>query len=168
MKEISLNNRVIDKTEWQKLCSRLGARSATEVAQVKGPTYPTRIPDIDQLLGGGLPFGALSEIVAPKASCGGSLVLHLLIESTYLRSSYAALIDAKNSFAPDSIRDEAHLRHLYWARCRNTEDALRVCDILSSDRIFALVLIDLGVILCANLEQHRLDNVCVGGCMFYL
>lgn len=130
-------------TDWQILCNQLGARTAAEFSHIEGPTYPTRVEGIDQLLGGGLPCQTLSEVVSGQHSCGSSLLLHRLLDSTRERAAYAALVDASDRFAPDQVTQESSLEHLYWVRCRSTEEALRVSDILSNDRNFALLLIDL-------------------------
>jgi hypothetical protein len=129
--------------EWQTLCNRLGVRSAAEVTHIEGATYPTHIAEIDDLLGGGLPCHALTEIVSAQPSSGGSLLLNCLLESTQKRAGYVALVDTHDHFAPDMVSNERILQHLYWVRCSSTEQTLRVGDILSSDRNFALLIIDL-------------------------
>jgi RecA/RadA recombinase len=118
-------------------------RSAAEVNHIEGATYPTHIFEIDELLGGGLPCHALTEIVSAQPSSGGTLVLNRLLESTCKRAGYAALVDAHDHFAPDMVANERLLQHLYWVRCCSTEQTLRIGDILSSDPNFALLIIDL-------------------------
>ena len=141
---MAANNSLSSKpVEWQTLCNRLGVRSAAEVNHIEGATYPTHISEIDDLLGGGLPCHALTEIVSAQPSSGGSLVLNCLLESTFKRAGYAALVDSHDHFAPDMVSNELILQHLYWVRCCSTEQTLRIGDILSSDRNFALLIIDL-------------------------
>jgi len=157
--DVALKNSISPKSvEWQTLCNRLGARSAAEVNHIQGATYPTHIDEIDDLLGGGLPCRALTEIVAAQPSSGGSLVLNRLLESACKRAGYAALVDTHDHFAPDMIPNKLILQHLYWVRCCSTEQTLRISDILSNDRNFALLIIDLrqaDIRTLANIPANR-------------
>src|ERR1700749_1804989 len=76
---------------------------------------PTGVPAIDEALKGGLPAGRLTELVSKVAGSGGQTVLAQLLATTRAARQRAALVDAADGFAPDSVPRDA-LRHLVWAR----------------------------------------------------
>ena len=59
---------------------------------------PTGWSPLDSLLGGGLPKGAITQLLIPNISSGGAIVLHEIIEAMQDVSQYVALIDSKDSF----------------------------------------------------------------------
>ena len=61
---------------------------------------PTGWSPLDSLLGGGLPKGAITQLVIPNISSGGAIVLHEIIEAMHEASQYVALIDGKDCFEP--------------------------------------------------------------------
>lgn len=91
---------------------------------------------------GGIPCGALTEIVCAAPSCGSQLLLGELLRRTRHEHGRVALIDAHDSFDPQSWTDDA-LRHLVWVRGRDTAMALHAADILTRDANLQLVVIDL-------------------------
>ncbi|HSZ78515.1 MAG TPA: hypothetical protein VK775_14010, partial [Chthoniobacterales bacterium] len=59
---------------------------------------PTGWPPLDSLLGGGLPKGAITQLLIPHISSGGTMVLHEIIEAMQEVSQYVALIDSRDCF----------------------------------------------------------------------
>lgn len=101
----------------------------------------TGVPAIDDAVGG-LPCGALTEIVCAAPSCGSQLLLGELLHTTRRERGRVALIDGHDSFDPQSWPDD-WLRHLVWVRCLDAAMALRAADILTRDANLQLVVIDL-------------------------
>src|ERR1700723_1260707 len=75
---------------------------------------PTGWAPLDSLLGGGLPKGAITQLLIPNISSGGAIVLHEIIETMQDVSQYVALIDSKDSFEPTADHPL-----LLWVRCHN-------------------------------------------------
>src|ERR1700675_2188554 len=61
----------------------------------------TGIPEADQLLEGGFPLGAISEITGPLSSGRTSLVLAFLAQRT-AEERVSAWVDATDAFDPES------------------------------------------------------------------
>lgn len=101
----------------------------------------TGVPAIDEAVGG-VPCGALTEVVCAVPSCGSQLLLGELLRATRLEQGRVALIDGHDSFDPQSWKEDA-LRHVVWVRCRDTAMALQAADIVSRDANFKLVIVDL-------------------------
>ncbi|HKF51324.1 MAG TPA: hypothetical protein VKB26_03355 [Candidatus Acidoferrales bacterium] len=124
-------------------------RSATE-------SVSTGVDEID-LLTGGFPRGALTEIFGPPCSGRTSL----LVSSLGLRTAHAescALIDACDAFDP--CRAEAagvELKQLLWIRCRNFNHALRATDLLLQGGGFGFVCLDLSDVPREMVRKLPLD-----------
>jgi len=124
---------------------------------------PTGVRAIDELLGGGLPTGQLTEVVCAPGT-GGQSVLAQLLETTRAARQRVALIDAADAFAPEAVPLEV-LRHLVWARCRHLTEALAAADVLLRDGNYAVVLLDLRDVPASALNRtpstrwHRLHRV---------
>jgi recombination protein RecA len=105
---------------------------------------PTGIPEIDSAIGG-LPRGALTEIVGPASSGRTSLLDSILARAT-AREESCALIDTCDAFSPhDAAGAGALLDRLLWVRCaHNAEHALKAADLLIQGGGFGLVILDLG------------------------
>lgn len=101
----------------------------------------TGIPAIDEAVGG-VPCGALTEIVCGAPSCGGQLLLGSLLHALRAVQGRVALIDAYDEFDPQSWPEEL-LMHVVWVRCRDAAMALRAADIVARDANFQLVALDL-------------------------
>ena len=63
-------------------------------------SLPTGWSPLDSLLGGGLPKGAITQLLIPHISSGGAIVLHEIIATMQDASQYIALIDSKDCFEP--------------------------------------------------------------------
>ncbi|HTO02470.1 MAG TPA: hypothetical protein VL069_02155 [Opitutus sp.] len=111
----------------------------------------TGIPAIDQRVGG-VPCGALTEVVCAAPSCGSQLLLGELLRSTREAGGRVALVDAHNSFDPQSWPED-WLRHLVWVRGHDTAVALQAADILARDANFQLLVLDVRLASLAELRR---------------
>jgi len=86
------------------------------------PPAGTGFAGLDDLLGGGIPRGQITELAGPASSGCTSLVLSTLAEST-TRGEVAAYIDATDCFDPPSGEKAGIvLERLLWVRCGNSRD----------------------------------------------
>ncbi|HEY5991591.1 MAG TPA: hypothetical protein VIU10_03350 [Candidatus Udaeobacter sp.] len=104
----------------------------------------TGLPFLDQPTGGGLPRGALTELISPRTSAGSASLIHAFIHGAYRDSYFVALIDGRDSFDPCGL-DNDFLRCLLWIRCSKASEAIKAADLLLRDGNFPLVVIDLGL-----------------------
>jgi hypothetical protein len=111
------------------------------VPRTSGRVLSTGIPALDQATGG-LPLGAITEIVCAARSCGGHLLVGQLLAATRATRTRVALIDSADSFDPMSF-DSDLLAHVVWVRCANTAAALNSADLLARDANLGLVILDL-------------------------
>ncbi len=80
-------------------------------------TATTGIAEIDNLLDGGLPVGAISEITGSASSGRTSIALAFLARRTQ-DGNVCAWIDASNAMDPESAAANGiSLKHLLWIRC---------------------------------------------------
>ena len=91
------------------------------------------------------PEGRLSEIVGPRSSGGGSLLLALLARAAS-RRGLVALVDGADAFDPETAaRAGLDLRALLWVRCGDRlASAWSAADLLARCQGFAAVALDLG------------------------
>lgn len=101
---------------------------------------PTGIPAIDEATGG-LPIGAITEVVCSAPSCGGMLLQARVLEMCRAQQRRVALIDGTDSFDPQSFTQDA-LAHLVWVRCHTFKEVMQAADLIARDANFGLVLID--------------------------
>lgn len=81
------------------------------------PVAPTGVSEVDELLEGGLPFGAITEIVGPDSSGRTAIALSLLHLLTRA-GRVCAWVDVSDTFFPESAAAEGvDLSKLLWARC---------------------------------------------------
>jgi recombination protein RecA len=81
------------------------------------PVAATGIQAVDELLEGGLPIGAITEVVGPECSGRTSLALSFLARVTQTEK-VCAWIDASNVFDPASAAAMGiDLKRLLWVRC---------------------------------------------------
>jgi len=121
----------------------------------------TGIDEADQLLDGGLPVGAISEITGPASSGRTNLALAFLAQRT-AEDRVCAWVDASDAFDPESAAaNGVDLRQLLWVRCTGQpmswsktnknkkqwtrlDKALRSTDLLLQTAGFAAIVLDLG------------------------
>jgi hypothetical protein len=166
---------------------RLGGRFPAALGWRLRPaaqTAATGIPEVD-VLTGGLPRGALTEVCGPGSSGRTALLLSLLAEFTR-RQELCALVDTGDRFDPTSAAAaEVELGRLLWVRCgrvssspflvsrkeisaaretRNAkretavEQALRAADLVLQAGGFGLVALDLGDVPAATARRVSLAS----------
>jgi recombination protein RecA len=121
-------------------------------------TVTTGIPEVDRLLEGGLPVGAISEVTGPVCSGRTSLALAFLAQRT-LKDCVCAWVDANDTLdAESAAASGVSLKQLLWVRCRNSaprgkeqtkpwaqlEQAVRATDLLLQAGGFTALVLDLG------------------------
>jgi hypothetical protein len=131
---------------------QLLAERYPQAEQTAACVLATGLPAIDERIGGGLPCGAVTEIVCAAPSCGSQLLLGELLRATRHARGRVALVDGHDSFDPQSWPDD-WLVHLVWTRCRDTAMALQVADIFARDANFQLVVVDLRCAAPAELRR---------------
>ncbi len=102
---------------------------------------PTGIPAIDEAVGG-LPIGAVTEVVCAAPSCGGMLLQARVLEMCRTQRLRVALIDGTDNFDPQSFTQN-DLAHLVWVRCVNFRQVMQAADLMTRDANFGLVILDL-------------------------
>lgn len=89
----------------------------TPRARVVRPTTPTGIDTVDALLEGGLPVGALTEIVGPESSGRTSLALSSIAQLT-AAGKVCAWVDVGDMLKPECAAAAGiALPYLLWVRC---------------------------------------------------
>jgi hypothetical protein len=118
------------------------------------PVSPTGIRELDALLDGGLPVGAISEIVGPECSGRTSLALSFVAVMTQA-GKVCAWVDVSDTLHPESAAAlGVDLARLLWIRCSAStsgrkswsrlEQGLRVSDLLLQAGGFSCIVLDLG------------------------
>jgi hypothetical protein len=97
---------------------------------------------LDEPMGGGLPCGAITELISPGTSSGSASLIHVLVHCAYRDNYFLALIDGRDSFDPCGL-DNAWLQHLLWVRCSKASEGVKAADLLLRDGNFPLLIIDL-------------------------
>jgi RecA/RadA recombinase len=98
---------------------------------------PTGWSPLDSLLGGGLPKGAITQLLIPKVSSGGAIVLHEIIAAMQDASRHVVLVDGKDCFEPSADHPL-----LLWIRCHNAAQALKATDLVLRDGNVPLTILD--------------------------
>ena len=102
----------------------------------------TGLAFLDEAIGGGLPKGAITELISPEVSAGSASLIHALLETAQRDCYFLALIDGRDSFDPQPLGN-ACLGHLLWMRCTKALEAIKAADLLLRDGNFPLVIVDL-------------------------
>jgi recombination protein RecA len=93
----------------------------TPPARMVRPVVSSGISELDELIQGGLPVGALTELVGTECSGRVSLALSFLSQITAM-GKVCAWIDASNTFDPGSAASVGvDLKRLLWVRCGVSE-----------------------------------------------
>lgn len=134
----------------------------------------TGIAEVDELLDGGLPIGAISELTGLESSGRTSLALAFLARRT-AEGRVCAWVDVNDTFDPESAAaNGVALRQVLWVRCQDRcqdknaqnrkqqrrqpptrqltclDQALRATDLLLQASGFAAIVLDLG----ATAREH--------------
>ncbi len=118
----------------------------------------TGIGAADDLLDGGLPVGAISEIVGPASSGRTTFAMSFVAHRT-AEGRVCAWVDVSDALDPESAAaNGVNLRQLLWVRCRDSvqnlavksrpwtrlDQALRATDLLLQAGGFAAIVLDLA------------------------
>jgi len=130
----------------------------TPVPRVEPLRASTGIYAVDDLLAGGLPIGAISELTGPDCSGRTSLALAFLAQRT--RDDHVcAWVDTADTFDPESAAaNGVALRQLLWIRCgaatriasqratdfKALDQSIRATDLLLQAGGFSAIVLDLG------------------------
>jgi hypothetical protein len=102
----------------------------------------TGIAAIDAPPHGGLPKGALTEVVCGRGASGSATLMRQLLVRAAEENEIVAVIDGNDSLDVTSL-DAGVLSRLLWIRCRSANDALKAADLVLRDGNLPLVLLDL-------------------------
>ena len=119
-----------------------GVRHTAERPESIASRCATGVPQVDFLLDGGLPKGAITEITSTGISSGAGLFLGSLHDQARERGEWIALVDAADSFDPAGLAPAA-LSKLLWVRCESARDAIKATDMLLHDGTIPVVALDL-------------------------
>lgn len=118
----------------------------------------TGIDAADELLDGGLPVGAIAEIIGPASSGRTTFALSFVARRT-AEARICAWIDAQDALDPESAAaNGVNLKQLLWVRCRDAgtdkagrfrpwtrlDQSLRATDLLLQAGGFAAIVLDLA------------------------
>lgn len=118
----------------------------------------TGIEAADELLDGGLPVGAISEITGPASSGRTAFALSFIARCTS-EARICAWVDVHDSLDPESAAaNGVNLKQLLWVRCRDVvqnsagksrpwtrlDQAIRATDLLLQAGGFAAIVLDLA------------------------
>lgn len=121
-------------------------------------TAATGIAEIDELVGGGLPVGSISEVTGAVSSGRTSLALAFLARRTQ-EELVCAWVDAEDALdAESAAANGVGLKQLLWVRCRDgdgqrrkdgkpwtrLDQAVRATDLLLQAGGFSAIVLDLG------------------------
>lgn len=129
-----------------------GVRHTAERPEAIASRCPTGVAQIDSLLEGGLPKGAITEITSPGTSSGTGLFLASLLEQAHARGEWIALVDGSDAFDPSGL-DQSLLSKLLWVRCESAPDAMKATDMLLHDGTIPVVALDLLFCPAAQLRK---------------
>lgn len=139
----------------------------TPAARTLLEVVPTGIKEIDALLDGGLPVGAITELIGLESSGRTNLAMAFIAQRT-ASEQVCAWVDACDAFDPESAAASGvDLQRVLWVRCRNSiapdgaalsansfaakrkpwtrlDQALRATDLLLQACGFAAIVLDLG------------------------
>src|SRR2546423_2733439 len=68
-----------------------------------GTRLVTGLASFDQLIGGGLPKGAITELIIPRGSAGSASLVHAFIHGAYRAKYFVARIHGRDSFDPFAL-----------------------------------------------------------------
>jgi recombination protein RecA len=139
----------------------------TPAAKTIREVMPTGIAAVDAVLDGGLPVGAVTEMIGPECSGRTALALSFVAQLTQAER-VCAWIDVSNALSPESAAASGiDLKRLLWVRCgvqpltlqpskhsslstrtakpwSKIEQALRATDLLLQAGGFSAIVFDLG------------------------
>ncbi len=142
------------RTEIERSLEHRYPSALTPLPKTVRDVSPVGIAPIDAILGGGLPVGAITEMIGQTCSGRTSLALAFVAQCTQ-EGSMCAWVDSSDTLDPESAAAAGIvLRRLLWVRCGTTQkghkpwtsldQALRAIDLLLQVGGFKVILLDLG------------------------
>ena len=118
----------------------------------------TGVVEIDALTGGGLPRGAITEIIGSTSSGRMSLLVASLAHAT-TNSEACVMVDTSDSFDPQSAANAGvDFNRLLWVRCGNSvEWAFKATDLLLQSGGFGFVALNLAEVT-ANIARQIISS----------
>ena len=118
----------------------------------------TGLSFLDQAIGGGLPKGAITELISAQISAGSASLIQALLQAAHRNRYFLALIDGRDSFDPSGSGRPGNgcLSYLLWVRCTKALEAIKAADLLLRDGNFPLVIVDL--VLNAPQELRKISQ----------
>jgi recombination protein RecA len=99
----------------------------TPAPRVIRPVSPTGVSEIDTLLDGGLPVGAITEMVGPETSGRTAVVLSFLRHFTHA-GRVCAWVDVSDALSPESAAAAGvELARVLWVRCGVPKTTAKPC-----------------------------------------
>jgi hypothetical protein len=132
-----------------------GVRMSAERQESISEHCPTGIPPIDESLRGGLPRGAITEIVSSGVSSGSLLFLGSILHQARKRGEWLALVDSTDCFDPAGLDSES-LSRLLWVRCSEAKQAIKATDMLLHDGTISVVALDL--LFCTPPQLRKIPS----------
>jgi hypothetical protein len=117
---------------------------AEEIVSDTRNFWPIGLPQIDDLLDGGLSKGALTEIIAEHRGAGSALLACSFLRQAAQAGQIVAFVDGADSLEITQL-EETVLSRLLWVRCRSAAEALKAVDLLLRDGNLPLVLLDIAI-----------------------
>lgn len=115
-----------------------------DLAREERPFIETFIPALDELLGGGLQKGKLTELISRRSSGRFSAVLGALASATQA-GDVAALVDVGDALDPQlAAAWRVDLTRVLWVRPQSLKHAVMSAEMLITTG-FPLVTLDLGI-----------------------
>ena len=120
--------------------------------------FITGLSFLDQVIGGGLPKGAITELISAQISGGSASLIRALLQAAHRNRYFLALIDGRDSFDPSASGRPGNgcLSYLLWVRCTKALEAIKAADLLLRDGNFPLVIVDL--VLNAPQELRKIPQ----------
>jgi hypothetical protein len=104
------------------LASRIPS-ALTPAPRIIRPVAPTGVQELDALLDGGLPLGAVTEMAGPECSGRTSIALSFIAQMTQA-TKVCAWVDVSNMLQPESAAAAGvDLSRLLWVRCGVQKEA---------------------------------------------
>jgi hypothetical protein len=122
------------RTHIESLLAKRIPSALTPVTRSIHITVPTGIAAVDELLPGGLPLGAISEIVGPECSGRTTLAMSLIAGLTQA-GQVCAWVDVSDALDIESAAaNGTDLSRLLWVRCGVATSSSNTCSATSTPR----------------------------------
>src|SRR5215813_6293446 len=134
-----------------------GAQALPEPASISSIPFRFGVPELDSLTGG-IPRGAITEVLGPPGSGRAALMLSALAHATASRE-LCALVDTDMLDVASAAGTGVELDRLLWVRCPEiVDDALKATEMLLRSGCFGLVALDLTGISAK--QANHISSAC--------